>query len=250
MHGASLVVRLLFIGNSLTAANNLSATIEAMGRASGVDVECAAIAKPNFSLEDHWADGEARRAIARGGWSYVVLQQGPSALPESRALLNDYVRRFDGEIRRAGARTAIFMAWPATSRRADFDAVSASYAGAANLVGGILLPVGDAWRAAWARDPALALYGADGFHPSRTGSYLAALVIFRTLIGRLPADRPAEGVAAADSTLLRSVAAQGSRDRLFVEDVRVIREWDGGAAGHQLGSGVVAPRLRGNSRAF
>jgi hypothetical protein len=235
MHGASLVVRLLFIGNSLTAANNLPATIEAMGRASGVDVECAAIAKPNFSLEDHWANGEARRAIARGGWSYVVLQQGPSALPESRALLNDYVRRFDGEIRRAGARTAIFMAWPATSRRADFDAVSASYAGAANLVGGVLLPVGDAWRAAWARDPALALYGADGFHPSRSGSYLAALVIFRTLIGRLPADRPSEGVAAADSTLLRSVAAQGSRDRLFVEDVRVIREWDGDAAGDQFG---------------
>ena len=183
------VLNLLFIGNSLTASNDLPALIEAMGRASGIAVHCTVIAKPNFSLEDHWADGEARRAIARGGWSHVILQQGPSALPESRVLLNEYARRFDGDIRDVKARTALFSVWPSAARRGDFDGVSASYAGAARLTGGLLLPAGEAWRAAWHRDPALALYGADGFHPSPLGSYLAALTIFHALTGD-PSARP------------------------------------------------------------
>jgi hypothetical protein len=53
-------VAILFVGNSLTATNDLSGMVEAMGRAAGVNVRCAAVAKPNFSLEDHWNDGEAR----------------------------------------------------------------------------------------------------------------------------------------------------------------------------------------------
>src|SRR6202008_3392552 len=108
---------------------------------------------PNYSLEDHWADGGARKQIVRGGWSHVVLQQGPSALTESRVLLNEYARRFDGEIRRVQARTAMFMVGPSAARSGDFDGVRASYAGAATLTGGMLLPAGDAWRAAWRKDP-------------------------------------------------------------------------------------------------
>jgi hypothetical protein len=58
------VLNLLFVGNSLTASNDLPALLEAIERASGVVIHCTVIARPNFSLEDHWADGEARTAIA------------------------------------------------------------------------------------------------------------------------------------------------------------------------------------------
>jgi hypothetical protein len=204
-------ISILFIGNSLTATNNLPGMLEAMGRAAGVDVRCAAVAKPNFSLEDHWNDGEASRAIAQGGWSYVALQQGPSALPESRASLNEYARRFDREIRRAGARPALLMVWPSSARHGDRDGVSRSYAGAATLIDGVLFPVGDAWRAAWRRDPGLALYGPDGFHPSPLGSSLAALVIFNQVTGRLPPASSLPAVSAGDFAVLvaatREVAA-------------------------------------------
>ena len=202
------VIRLLLIGNSLTAANGLPGTLEAMGRASGIAIRCTAIAKPNYSLEDHWSDGEARRAIARGGWSYVVLQQGPSALPESRVLLDDYVGRFDGEIRRAGGRSVIYMVWPAAARSGDFDGVSASYRDAAARVGGMLAAAGDAWRAAWRRDRTLGLYGPDGFHPSATGSYLAAMVIFRQLTGRLPARSAAAWLPPATLSVLEAAVTE------------------------------------------
>lgn len=178
--------RVLFIGNSLTTTNGLPAMVEAVAAASGDRLESAAIAFPNVSLEDHWARGDALQAITRGAWSAVVLQQGPSAMADSRVLLREYVRRFDSEVRRSGARTALYMVWPASGRSGDFDAVSESYAIAASDVGGVLLPAGDLWRAAWRRQPGLALYGPDGFHPSPLGSYLAALAIYHGLTGRAP----------------------------------------------------------------
>jgi hypothetical protein len=174
--------RILFIGNSLTAANNLPAMVEALGRAQGtVALQTTAVTAGNFSLEDHWKQGPARAAIAKGGWSVVVLQQGPSALPESRVLLRDYTKRFAADARKAGARTALYMVWPSQARARDFDDVSKSYALAAQDVDGLLLPAGDAWREAWRLDASLALYGSDGFHPSGLGSYLAALAVWRGL---------------------------------------------------------------------
>ena len=42
----------------------------------------------------------------------------------------------------------------------------------------MLMPVGEAWRGAWRQNPDAPLYGPDGFHPTPTGTYLAALVIY------------------------------------------------------------------------
>jgi hypothetical protein len=78
------------------------------------------------------------------------------------------------------------MVWPSVTRRGDFPAVSGSYAAAASAVGGVLMRAGDAWREAWRLDPKLPLYGPDGFHPSRLGSQLAALVVYEQLTGATP----------------------------------------------------------------
>jgi hypothetical protein len=180
-----IVLRILFIGNSLTAGHNLPAVVEALARADeGVRIEASAVTFPDHGLEEHWNRPEARRAIASEKWDVVVLQQGPSALPESRRLLRAYTRRFDAAIRTAGAKTALYMVWPSKARSFDFDAVEASYRHAAEDVNGLLLPAGAAWRAAWRRDPQLALYGPDGFHPTAAGTLLAALVIYQGVTGR------------------------------------------------------------------
>jgi hypothetical protein len=197
--------RLLFIGNSLTYANELPAMVCALARSAGRQAICESVAKPDYGLEEHWNDGEARRAIARG-WDVVVLQQGPSALPESRSLLIAYTRRFDAEIKKAGARTALYMVWPSRARRGDFPAVSQSYAAAARDVKGLLLPAGDAWRAASATDAGLALYGPDGLHPSPIGTYLAALVIYEQIFGSPPPAGPVPAAAQPVADVLKRVA--------------------------------------------
>jgi hypothetical protein len=177
-------MHVLFIGNSLTAYNGLPGLVEAVASAGGkVSVETAAVTINNFSLEDHWNSGPARQAIAARRWDVVVLQQGPSALPESQASLREYVKRFDAAIKRARARTALYMVWPSKTRFSDMNGVVASHANAAASVGAMLLPAGLAWQMALEREPELPLYGADQFHPSELGSYLAALVIYEGLTG-------------------------------------------------------------------
>jgi hypothetical protein len=182
----------LFVGNSLTYSNELPEMVRALATASGVSLRVGVAAYPDWSLEDHWNGGEARSAIGRGDWEVVVLQQGPSSLPESRTLLIDYARRFAGEIRAAGGTPALYSVWPSIARYGDFDRASESYRLAADDVDGLLLPAGEAWRAAWREDPDLSLYGPDGLHPSVEGTYAAALVIYAKILGRSPVGAPSD----------------------------------------------------------
>jgi hypothetical protein len=180
-------LRILFIGNSLTYANDLPATVQHLGHIDpGLAVVVSSVAEGGFSLEDHWNRGDAQRAIASARWDLVVLQQGPSALPETRVNLIDYATRFAGEIRKIGARPALYMVWPGLDREAEWSAVSASYAAAAEAADGLLLPAGEALRAVRADAPSIPLFEADGFHPSVAGTYGAALVIYARAAGVSP----------------------------------------------------------------
>lgn len=183
-------VRALFVGNSLTYTNSLPELVRLVAEADGETFASRTVAFPNVSLEDHWIDGRALTEIDRAEWDVVVLQQGPSSLPQNRAHLREWSGRFAERIRTVGAEPALFMVWPSRSRSDAFDAVSASYAAAAEAVDGVLLPGGEAWRAAWRRDPDLELYGPDGFHPNQRGSLLVALVIYRVLYDRSVLDLP------------------------------------------------------------
>jgi hypothetical protein len=183
--------RVLFIGNSLTYANDLPAQVLAMATAEGLNWDVQTELLSGASLEDHWQRGSAQARIQSGHWDAVVLQQGPSSLPESRVNLRQWVAQFDGLVRAAGGRSALYMVWPELTRFSWFDRVRDSYALAARDVSGWFLPAGESWRAAWRDDPSLALYGGDGFHPTVAGSYAAALTIFAGLSGRSPLGLPA-----------------------------------------------------------
>lgn len=186
------VAKVLFIGNSLTAANDLPEMVRALAVLGGhPEPDIGAVLRGGYSLGDHLTEGTAQQTIQSDAWSIVILQQGPSGLPESRVQLVADTRRFDDIDRAAGARTGLYMVWPDNSRLTAFDSVSLSYRSAAAAVDGMLFAAGDAWRAAWHRDPTLPLYGPDGFHPSPEGSYLAALVIYAGLYHETPVGLPA-----------------------------------------------------------
>lgn len=185
-------LRVLFIGNSLTYANDLPAIVAALAEASNQKrFVYQTLAFPDFGLEEHWQQGDARKAITKNKWDVVVLQQGPSGLEESRQILLKYTRLFDKEIRASGAKTALYMVWPSQARFGDFDRVVESYRLAADEVKAILLPAGQAWREAWKLDAKLALYSPDKFHPSAAASYLAGLVMYEKLYGKSPLGLPA-----------------------------------------------------------
>jgi hypothetical protein len=212
----------LFVGNSLTYVNDLPFIVEALadsapGLTPAERLAPAMTAFPDYALEDHWTNGTAVRAIDENRWNVVILQQGSSALDESRVLLRDWTRKFDVKIKASGARTAMYAVWPLATRQFDFDRVNESYTLAAQDVNGMLFPVGEAWRAAWRRDPNLALYAVDGLHPSVRGSYVAGLVITSMLLDRSPVGMPARfsirtgatiTIPAADAAVLQAAAAE------------------------------------------
>jgi hypothetical protein len=184
-------VRILFVGNSLTYVNDLPFMVKALADSAGIDgVQVAQVAKPDYALEDHWNDGQARRVIETGGWHWVVLQQGPSAVLANRANLREWTATFSTLIRSKGGEPALYQVWPQLVNFTDFDASAESYRLAALDVNGLLLAAGNAWRAAWARNAATPLYSNDGLHPSVQGSYTAALTIFGGIFHRAVAGLP------------------------------------------------------------
>lgn len=219
---AESAIDVLFVGNSLTYFNDLPGMVASLLDSAGIaPARVAASAYANFGLQDHWVDPRTTDAIRTGDWDWVILQQGPSAT-EGRPSLLEYTQRFAPLIRDHGAEPALYMVWPSVERSFDFDGVSQSYADAAHLVDGRLLPAGEAWRAAWRMRSDLSLYGPDGFHPSVLGSYVAALTIVESLSDRpasmlpssfqMPApERTPVSIDPAVAAVLREAASEANR---------------------------------------
>jgi hypothetical protein len=206
-------VRVLFVGNSLTATNDLPAHVAALAEATGRRLEHRAVAFGGYNLEDHWHNGEARRALASGDWDVVVMQQGPSAFPESQADLRLWATRFADEARSHGTRPALLTVWPEEWRVDALPEVIKSYSRAAAAAGAELLPAGVAWQLAWRCSARMRLYGPDDFHPSPTGTYAAALVVYGRLF-RAPLRVGQLRRTGAPSRLLQAAAARALGRRL------------------------------------
>lgn len=180
-------LRVLFIGNSLTYHNNLPRTVADLSAAAGFTrCYCIAVAYPNYALLDHWVQGDAADVLDEQEFDFVVMQQGSSALPASRDILVQYASLFADLIRENGATPVMYSVWPMDSRMFDFLNVADSYRAAAEAINGLMAPAGGAWLAAWEQDATLPLYEQDGLHPSKMGTYLAALVLFERLYDRSP----------------------------------------------------------------
>jgi hypothetical protein len=205
---APATARVLFVGNSLTRANDVPGMVRALSAAAGAPLSVDAVTIAGASLGDHLADGAAAARLSGQRWDFVVLQQGPSSRPESRVALRADTARFARLAQAAGARTALYMVWPIASEPEWFDVVRDSYRLAAQDVGGIFMPAGESWRAAWRVDPALQLYSPDGLHPTPAGSYAAALVIVAALTGKSPLGLPALGVKDGVARTLQLAAAE------------------------------------------
>ena len=170
-------LRILFVGNSLTYSNDLPGLVETIAEAAGKSVETAMIAHPNYSLEDHWNSGIAND-IRRMKPDLVVMQQGPSSLPENQEYLRQWAVIVSEVIKDEGGTPALMMVWPELARVHAYDAVRDAYNNAAIAVDGDFIPSGEAFRAVLAI-PGMIPYAPDLFHPSHLGSVTAAAMVVR-----------------------------------------------------------------------
>jgi hypothetical protein len=175
------VLKILFVGNSLTYTNDLPAKVAAIGSGKGNLIEKETMAKPNYALEDHWNEGCLQTLIKSGVYDYVVIQQGPSSQADGAASLLEYGGLIQELCKSHDTKLAFFMVWPAKVNYHTFPGVIANYMNAAYETKAILCPVGYAWKQYMDRSGDFSYYGPDEFHPSPLGSSVAAEIIYNAL---------------------------------------------------------------------
>jgi hypothetical protein len=184
--------RILFIGNSFTYVNDVPGILQALAdSAGGEKLAVESVAFPNYAVIDHWFDGSAQREIDKGGWAYVVLQQGWTPAGVCRDTLRLATELLSVGIRKAGGRPVLFEPWGSEFRLSQNQFLTSIESNrlAATDVDGLLFPVAEAWLATAKRDPSIYMYS-DGLHANATGSYLAALVMYTRIFNRSPVGLP------------------------------------------------------------
>lgn len=161
-----------------------------MAASGGVTLQAHGEVGGGFSLSDHWNGGQTRQVLAGDRWDYLVLQQGPSTLPESQLDLRTWAVRWADEARRHHVKAALYMVWAFRGQPERFPLVSKSYRSAAAAAHAQVLLAGEAWQDALRRYPGIELYG-DDIHAAAAGAYLSALVITQGLTGVAPRSVPA-----------------------------------------------------------
>jgi hypothetical protein len=213
--------RVLFIGNSYTAANDLPGMVRDLADSVGRDVEIEAVVPGGWWLRDHASSPDTLSRIAEGGFDYVVLQE-QSMVPADRVLADRESRPAAVSLGLAaiqgGARVVFFMTWGHRNGSAEVGqssyasmqrAISGTYERLAAAVAGRVAPVGAAWWMSLVERPDIGLYQPDGSHPSVQGTYLAASVMTATLLDVDPTDFSDDfGLDADTASALRGFASR------------------------------------------
>lgn len=213
-------IRVLFIGNSYTFEHNLPRLFADLAAAGGHPAEVDLVAWGGATLAEHVARGDAAARLAAQPWDRVVIQEQSviPALADLRAReMYPAARRLARLAHEAGARPTLLLTWGRRDglRDAGFagfgpmqDQLTRGYLRIADELGLPVAPAGEAWRRAIAESPGVALWQADGSHPSLAGSYLTACVLYAATFGESPAGLPApRGIAPEDAAWLQEIAA-------------------------------------------
>lgn len=204
-------IKVLWLGNSYTSVNNLPEIVNELSFGTDRIVTSESICPGACTLFQHAENHSSLKAIRKGCWDFVVLQeqsQLPSidyyrhnSLKPAYKALHDTIMSYNPEAKVVG-----YMTW---GRRfggqqcadygegihcsADFidfnhmqDTLSAAYCENAYNTESYVSPVGVAWKESLSHNENLILHNADDSHPNYYGSYLAACVFHAVFWNETP----------------------------------------------------------------
>jgi hypothetical protein len=195
---ASTCTRVLFLGNSFTAVNDLPYTFSALAWAGGHHVETGIQAPGGWTLVDHASSPDTPHALAASKWDYVVLQeqsQIPAVEYQRQTLMYPAARDLVKLTRSAGASPIFFLTW---AHRAGWPenglngyasmqaAIDDGYLVIAREQHAAVAPVGVAWARVVAGESSPDLWQGDGVHPTTKGTYLAVCIFYAVVFRQSP----------------------------------------------------------------
>lgn len=171
----------LFVGNSLTYANNMPKILEYIGKKQGIPIRTKSLCFPNYAIIDHINEGKLQRLLAKKKFDYLIIQQGPSSQSEGKRMLIEDGDKIKKLCSSHNIKLGYFMVWPSKHYYHTFNKVIENHKIAALKNTAILFSVGEIWKEYNSNNSLDNLYNYDNFHPSKAGSFLAALTIFHQL---------------------------------------------------------------------
>lgn len=202
-------LRVFFIGNSYTGANDLPNMTQRAAAAHGDVLIYGQELAGGQTLEGHWNNRVGLLANMAGTqWDYVVMQeqsQRPSFSPtQVEQDVFPYARKLDSLFKDQFdcVQSAFYMTWgrkngdqancPFYPPVCTYEGMQArlreSYIQMAEDNNAICLPVGEVWKNVRDNLPSIELYEMDGSHPNDVGSFIAASTIYTSLFHKAYTD--------------------------------------------------------------
>ena len=247
--------KILLVGNSYTAANNLASVISQLSLSMGDTAEVYAVNPGGYTFELHTVYAPTLAMIDSMDWDFVVLQeqsQRPS-FPQSQVEVEVYpfARYLDSliHVNNQCTETVFYMTWgrkygdagncafwpPVCTFTGMQQQLRDSYVKMANDNAALVAPVGEAWERSWNTDSTINLWVSDNSHPDVTGTYLAACVFYATLFRQSPVGASyTAGLSASVATHLQQMAFQtvfDSLDTWNIGDYDVVPQFAANIAG-------------------
>lgn len=228
--------RVLFLGNSYTAVNNLPSMVAAVAASAGDNLTYDSNSPGGYTFEGHLSNSTSIGLIGQPIWDFVVLQeqsQLPSfPLSQVQSDCFPFADSLDSLIRLANpcTETMFYMTWgrengdagncpswpPVCTYEGMDDLLRQRYNQMAVDNEAVLSPVGAVWRYLRQNNPTLQLYSSDGSHPSLEGSYAAACTFYSSIFRKNPTLITDDyGLNPADALIIRNAAKSVVFDSLL-----------------------------------
>lgn len=191
--------KILFVGNSFTAANALADIVRQFYVADGKPVYVYAYAPGGISVGDvamgsaaHMNNPLVYELIRQTDWDYMVLQDNQGRFSLDSAVFPKVTssKVIEGHLKirdsfhhyHPCARMVWFSGWGFKSEDIPMiDRITVNYRVLNDSAKDVIAPIGPAWKHSTILRPMLDLWDADGAHPGITGSFLTAAIIYGTL---------------------------------------------------------------------
>ena len=205
-------MRVLMLGNSYTYFFDMPKILQALFDENGVDATVDSVTAGGRSLVQNIDQNdplhkEIVEKCAQNHYDALVLQeQSSNAMEYYRNFLHgvcgcvelvkaDRCVLYATWGRREGCDLLDEFGW---TNQSMTEGLAAAYDAAAKKVGGTCAHVGKCFYEIRREYPGIELYDPDDSHPSYAGSCVAALTIYKKLIGSMPANTASLNVDAAD----------------------------------------------------
>lgn len=233
-------IRVLFIGNSFTFYNKMPRMVDSIAQNQKKPLAITSITKGGQRLRGHLQNKKLFKLLKKGGWDFVIVQEQSTdpALPTDsvRRLVYPYAHTLDSLIHAGSpkAQTIFYMTWghkygfrepmPEYPLINTYDGMLhrlyTSYLEMTYDNDAICAPVGMAWDRVRKKRPNLIMYKHDSYHPSKTGSYLIANVIYCTMFPQYYQCNYTAGLPEETAEFLQQVAQQTVMNNLELLNIK------------------------------